>query len=257
MAQKAASKTSLADKAADLLRDRILDMTYEPGSRLNETELMRALSVGRTPIREALNRIAAEGLIAFEINKGPIVRPLDLSEINQIFEAYRIAGQISAAYCRFDDETLLTDVVRMQECHRAAIEKRHALEVSFWNYAFHTRIAESSNNDHIVTFCRRVNNHARRLNTFVYHLEATQPEYPVAQLDIAKRMHSAIVTALRQMDRAALADELEKQAQTFRKRVAKALESYPSKNFDFFANRLHNDHVPLEGSAANELLANS
>jgi DNA-binding GntR family transcriptional regulator len=155
-------------------------------------ELVSSLGLGRTPIREALNRIAAEGLIEFEVNKGPIVRPLDIAEVDQLFESYRVAGQIAAAYCRFEDPGLMPDVLKMQEQHRAAIKARRPLDVSYWNYAFHTRIAVSSGNDHLSGFCRRVNNHARRINTLIYRLESAQPTYPNTQLDIAREnaLHS-------------------------------------------------------------------
>jgi DNA-binding GntR family transcriptional regulator len=230
---------SLADQATERIRDGILDMTYEPGSRLNEAELVSSLGLGRTPIREALNRIAAEGLIEFEVNKGPIVRPLDIAEVDQLFESYRVAGQIAAAYCRFEDPGLMPDVLKMQEQHRAAIKARRPLDVSYWNYAFHTRIAVSSGNDHLSGFCRRVNNHARRINTLIYRLESAQPTYPNTQLDIAREMHSILIETIKKRSRSELASVMDDQSKTFRIRFTRCLERGPDDQLNLLRAGLH------------------
>jgi DNA-binding GntR family transcriptional regulator len=230
---------SLADQATERIRDGILDMTYEPGSRLNEAELVSSLGLGRTPIREALNRIAAEGLIEFEVNKGPIVRPLDIAEVDQLFESYRVAGQIAAAYCRFEDPGLKEDVLNMQERHRAAIKAKRPLDVSYWNYAFHTRIAVSSGNEHLASFCRRANNHARRINTLFYRLESALPTYPDTQLEIARTMHCVLVKAIERNSHSELASALDDQSKTFRIRFARCLERAPDDQLNRLCARLH------------------
>jgi DNA-binding GntR family transcriptional regulator len=229
---------SLADQATERIRDGILDMTYEPGSRLNEAELVLSLGLGRTPIREALNRIAAEGLTEFEVNKGPIVRPLNIAEVNQLFESYSVAGQIAAAYCRFEDPGLKGDVLNMQERHRAAIKAKRPLDVSYWNYAFHTRIAASSGNDHLATFCRRINNHARRINTLFYRLESALPNYPQTQLEIARTMHRDLIEAIERKSHSELASVLDDQSKTFRIRFARCLERAPEDQLNRLCARL-------------------
>ena len=59
-----------AEQAAASLRDEILSGLIPSGTRLGEAELAGRLSVSRTPIREALSRLAAEGLVEIQPNRG-------------------------------------------------------------------------------------------------------------------------------------------------------------------------------------------
>ena len=69
---------SLTEVAVETIRDRILDLTLRPGLRIDEKLLMERFRLSRTPAREALNRLMAEGLVEMQANKGTFVRPLDV-----------------------------------------------------------------------------------------------------------------------------------------------------------------------------------
>jgi DNA-binding GntR family transcriptional regulator len=68
------------------LRHDILDHRFAPGSRLVENDLTHRFHVSRGPIREALRRLAAEGLIEHLPNRGALVRKLSREEIRELFE---------------------------------------------------------------------------------------------------------------------------------------------------------------------------
>jgi DNA-binding GntR family transcriptional regulator len=68
------------------LRADILARRIAPGARLIEGELTARFSVSRGPVREALRRLSAEGLIEHRPNRGAVVRRLDLREIRELFE---------------------------------------------------------------------------------------------------------------------------------------------------------------------------
>ena len=67
---RAPSFETLTDAAVDTIRNRILDMTLVPGSRIDAPLLMKQFKLSRTPAREALNRLAAEGLVVLHANRG-------------------------------------------------------------------------------------------------------------------------------------------------------------------------------------------
>lgn len=67
------------------LRDRICLLEYRPGSILRENELADEFSVSRTPIREALQRLAVEGLVEVRNGVGTIVTALDFDELQEIY----------------------------------------------------------------------------------------------------------------------------------------------------------------------------
>lgn len=74
-----------SDKAYRMLRDRIFSGDCPPGTRLKERELCADLEVSRTPVREALRRLEAEGLVQIQPRRGGVVRQVDPSEVEEIF----------------------------------------------------------------------------------------------------------------------------------------------------------------------------
>src|SRR6185295_13972808 len=77
---------SLAEKAYQLLVRKITQMEYVPGSLLVEKLLIEELGIGRTPIREALQRLAIEGLVDHMPNRGMFVSEITAGGVQQIYE---------------------------------------------------------------------------------------------------------------------------------------------------------------------------
>jgi DNA-binding GntR family transcriptional regulator len=75
-----------AEQAAQSLREEILSGVIPSGARLGEAELAGRLSVSRTPIREALTRLAAEGLVELQPNRGARVATWTAEQLREIFE---------------------------------------------------------------------------------------------------------------------------------------------------------------------------
>lgn len=75
-----------ADQIADLIRKEIFDGKYQPGDKLKETEIASMFSVSRTPVRESLRKLEAEGLAESQPNKGVIVPLIDDHDIDEICE---------------------------------------------------------------------------------------------------------------------------------------------------------------------------
>ena len=98
-------RENISEAVAASLRAMIVDGRLEGGERINEVRLSEALGVSRTPLREALSRLAAEGALTSTPNLGYFVRPLTLEELDQAYdirpildpEALRLAGLPSPA----------------------------------------------------------------------------------------------------------------------------------------------------------------
>jgi DNA-binding GntR family transcriptional regulator len=94
-----------ASAAADIVRTMIIDGRLPDGARINEVHLARDLGVSRTPLREALSRLAAEGALSVRPRLGFFVRPLSVEEFDQLYdirpvldpEALRLSGIPSTA----------------------------------------------------------------------------------------------------------------------------------------------------------------
>ena len=107
------------------VRHGILHGSYKSGARLTEEDLARSTGVSRTPIREALRRLEAEGLVQLEANHGAIVAPFELEDAEEIFELRAVLEPIAAerAAVRADGVTIaelkaLADQQALQSTHR-------------------------------------------------------------------------------------------------------------------------------------------
>ena len=76
----------IADRAYVAMRDLIVTLGLPPGAALREEELMRSLSLGRTPLREAVKRLALEGLVEVRPRSGTYVTAVDATDIVHIAE---------------------------------------------------------------------------------------------------------------------------------------------------------------------------
>jgi len=87
---------SFADQAEVALRQQILSGHRAPGDRLNEVEIAAELGVSRGPLREAMQRLARDGLVVVQPHRGSFVRNLEPDEITELYEV-RIALECTAA----------------------------------------------------------------------------------------------------------------------------------------------------------------
>lgn len=83
---KTRAHASLTEKAYRILMERIVALELAPGSVLTENRLMQELRIGRTPIREAIQRLIAEGLVTHLHHRGMLVAEIRAAEVQEIYE---------------------------------------------------------------------------------------------------------------------------------------------------------------------------
>jgi DNA-binding GntR family transcriptional regulator len=79
-------KTAFKRHVYTVLKEKIINCEYKPGTWLNESVLVNELGVSRTPIREALSKIEQEGFVRIVPKKGTFVTELSLNDVKQIFQ---------------------------------------------------------------------------------------------------------------------------------------------------------------------------
>jgi DNA-binding GntR family transcriptional regulator len=84
--ETATQASSLADRAYLAIRDLIVSLELPPGSLIDERELMESLDIGRTPVREALRRLAQEQLVEVFPRRGMFVTGVDVRDLARISE---------------------------------------------------------------------------------------------------------------------------------------------------------------------------
>jgi DNA-binding GntR family transcriptional regulator len=154
----------VADRAYVELRDRIVTLRLAPGTALREDELMSEMGIGRTPLREAVKRLALENLVAVQPRRGTFVTAVEAADIMNITEvraelegyAAELAAMRMDAAARAAAEAL---VVELEE-----VTKPHEQD---WLMRFDERIHrftwEAAGNPYLVDTLERYFTHSLRI----------------------------------------------------------------------------------------------
>jgi DNA-binding GntR family transcriptional regulator len=113
--------TSLAERAYVDLREEIIDVSLAPGTLLREDELMQRLGVGRTPVREAVQRLQRDGFVTVIPRRGTLVSEISITDLAAIYEvrkqleswASRLAAERATEDDRVDARALLADLLAL------------------------------------------------------------------------------------------------------------------------------------------------
>lgn len=152
-----------------ILRDDILNLVLLPGSSIDEIQLAERFAMSRTPIREALVRLASEGLVKTLPNRSTVVANIDFLNLPGFFDAltlmYRVTTRLAAEHRTAADlkriRALQADFVRF-------VEARDALGMIAANRDFHAAIAEAGRNPYYVDLFGRLLDEGRRLLRLYY-----------------------------------------------------------------------------------------
>ena len=133
-------RTSLHEEAAVRLRSLIVRGELQPGEQLVEADLCEVLGVSRTPLREALKRLASEGLVELRLNRSSIVAPIRREDIDELFEAVagieRIGAELAAQRMTLRDHEKLATLHDRMERHHDAGELQAYFELNQQIHAF-------------------------------------------------------------------------------------------------------------------------
>lgn len=145
-----------ADEAADIIRHLILSGHFEWGERLNELNLAETLKISRSPIREALQALAGEGLVRMVPGRGAYVTSFDLTTVHQLGDvrmALECAGARLAAERASDDQLAsLGELLTRTEAALADMQHPYPRDLDF-----HQSVLEITGNPNLVRAAREIN----------------------------------------------------------------------------------------------------
>lgn len=150
---------SAGEGATDLIRRAILDGTLRPGQRLTEEGLAHDLEISRTPVREALRVLQAEGLIESAPYQGSTVRAYTIHDLDDIYQLRALleghAARRAAQRITDDDVTKLE-----QSCQRLVAlgdaTDENVAQIVEENLFFHTMILEIAASERLTGMVRKV-----------------------------------------------------------------------------------------------------
>jgi DNA-binding GntR family transcriptional regulator len=199
------------------VRQSIIDLTLEPGSPLDEVQLSEQFDMSRTPIREALVRLAAEGLVTTLRNRNTIVSAIDFVRLPVHFEAltlmYRVTTRAAAVHRRDADLIKINDYKRD---YADAVASRDVIKMIQANRDFHVAIAEAGGNTYFTALFSRLLDEGRRILRLYY--QSFDDRLPRQYVD----EHEAMVAAIATQD-ADLADQL---ATAHADQIVRQIQSY-------------------------------
>ncbi|MGI9110668.1 MAG: GntR family transcriptional regulator [Gaiellaceae bacterium] len=223
----------LMQRAYDEIKRRIITLELEPGQRIDDYQLSVELAFSRTPVRDAIFLLGAEGLVDIRTKAGFIVRPLDLIDITHLFEAHvvlaKAVARLAARRATAEDIERLS---RQAATVATAIEQRDHLAITAANAELHRLEAAAARNQHLESMAESIHDQGQRL---AYLCFGGGGDGEWGQLDdhfgAVCRHHDEMIAALTAHD----ADEAERVAtahvRLFRERVQSYLDSEAIKGF--------------------------
>ena len=137
----------LHQEVAVRLRQRIVEGNIAPGTKLNERELSEVLKVSRTPLREAIKMLAAEGLVELLPNRGAVAAQLSEQDISDTFEVIAgLEGQAGELAAQRIGEAELAEIRALHYEMLAAFTRRDLPTYYRINAQIHTRINAAAGN---------------------------------------------------------------------------------------------------------------
>lgn len=212
MAQASEERRALVDKLATQLQARVLDGDLAPGTRLRQEALAEEFGVSRTPIREALRKLQASGLVELRPNRGALVRGLTPREIR---DAYAVRAELEGLAAEV--AALRIDQAQLERLHRAHGHFRDALarmrggtrngrrrlserDIEAWGAAndeFHQTIQAAAGNEVLAATLRHLHrSFPRGLSRLVLRESTSLLEANVGE-------HEAVLKAIERRDPAA------------------------------------------------------
>ena len=185
------------EKVYATLRKMAINFEFMPGERLNETALTKQLSVSRTPLREALNRLVSEGFLTFELGKGFFCRPLSPE---QILELYQLRSALETEALIRAIETATDSEIDSVVAYLDEVEDSYATcsdlnDLLLMDETFHVKLASLSGNGELVRLLSNVNERIRYVRIINLRLLRDRRDSGAADHSLMSA-HRAILTAL-------------------------------------------------------------
>jgi GntR family transcriptional regulator, rspAB operon transcriptional repressor len=198
------SAVSQGQRAYEQLRDEIVRWELQPGALLNEVRLAERLSVSRTPLREAVQRLARDGLITITPGRGALVAQLALQDVVHLFQMREALEPYAARLCaRNPDRREFGELRAAFDDQRDVFEKELPPHSDYAEYyalikRMDTAIDEGSGNPYVRESLERLRTHLQRLRQIAKRRPPRMQQTVIEHLAICAAIHDGDETAAAQ-----------------------------------------------------------
>ncbi len=208
----AAEDTSAAHTAYNVLKERIVTATARPGSVISDVTVAKELGMGRSPVREALQRLARERLMTIVPRRGAFVSELQVFELQQIFEV-RVEMEGLCARLAAERATL-RDIAELRAilAEEDAVSLKHdAKAIIPLDRHLHQAIIHTAQNTYLGDSLEPL----RNISTRAWYLNFER----YGHLSEMRSEHDAIVDAIARRDAVAAEDAMRRHVLSFRDKL--------------------------------------
>jgi DNA-binding GntR family transcriptional regulator len=207
--------TSIVDRVYEELRERIASGALPRGARLRQEALAADLGVSRTPLREALRRLASEGVVVLEPNRGARVADVSLDDMMAAYEARLLLEPGAARLAAERRERASLAQMRAAIADHRRARSRPALFAA--NRAFHLALVEAAGNEHLLRFAEVL--WVARIGAAIYEQQDETRAEVAADADDHERIADAIEAGEGGAAEALTRDHIARAVQTFAERA--------------------------------------
>jgi DNA-binding GntR family transcriptional regulator len=163
--KKHPSPSRESDRIEAELRRLILTLELEPGLAISESTLMQRYGWGRTPLREAFQRLAEQSLLQIIPRQGAVVTALSVFDFVEVMDAMSLViGPAAVLACQRLTETELIQLDQLVEEGEAAATAGDFVRLTELDYEFHSVLAQASGNRYLSAYLHHLHQVARRFN---------------------------------------------------------------------------------------------
>lgn len=151
---------TVSDVILKFVRESIIDGTLDEGEPIRQDDVARLFNVSKIPVREALKRLEAEGLVVFHRNRGAVVTTISEPEIVQIFEVRAI---LESSAIRFSVPHMTEAAIEQAQTFcNAFAEETDTAKWAELNWQFHSCLYHDAERPYLVNMIRSVNDRIER-----------------------------------------------------------------------------------------------
>jgi DNA-binding GntR family transcriptional regulator len=225
------AKVSAEDRAHKEIIKLILSQKYAPGDRLVEAELAQELGLSRTPVRNALRKLIAEGLLENQDNKGCLIPRITPSDMEAVFSVRTLLeGRAAAAAARMATGADI-DALRKLLAEERNLYAQGSMELyTEVNQQIHLGIAALSRNDYLERFIRQAFWRAELYIFFFdrFYIRPGGPEAPLRDPEKSQscREHACLIEAISSRDSATAESVMKEHIQSTYQTITRRVFSY-------------------------------
>jgi len=232
--QQRPTKGASGEFAYDALRQQIVSLTLAPGATLDEASLIARLGLSRTPVREALVRLAGDGLVELLPNRGARVASMGWTEVREHLECFDLAQRTTTRWAALRrSEADLISIESHRKAFEAAVAKRDPEAMMSCNWSFHAAIASACGNSVFERFYLKLLTENLRIARLAMTFECfvTENAYQ-AHIENIVREHVLMIESIRDRDVDTAESLARSHTNLARKRVAETFSQGLPPTFD-------------------------